>query len=85
MKTVFVHLYSQSEPIKIEHVVNTYTKDGLFCVMHDRQVTIRRLPFDVTTMNDDNYVLGRLLRRTSPERVDKFPIVHIFRITEETP
>lgn len=31
--TVWVHLYSQSEPIVIDDVRNTYTKDGLYCVM----------------------------------------------------
>jgi hypothetical protein len=32
---VLVHLLSQSAPMKIENVLNTYTKDGLFCVYHD--------------------------------------------------
>lgn len=29
---VEIHLYSQSQPIVIHNVKNTYTKDGLFCV-----------------------------------------------------
>ena len=30
--TVEIHLYSQSQPIVIENVENSYTKDGLFVV-----------------------------------------------------
>jgi hypothetical protein len=30
--TVEVQVYSQSQPMVIENVENTYTKDGLFCV-----------------------------------------------------
>jgi hypothetical protein len=55
MKRVYVHLYSQSEPVIISDVLNTYTKDGLFCVLLD----------------DDK-----------DQKVYKFPIMHIFRITE---
>lgn len=51
-KSVSIHLYSQSEPIVISGVVNTYQKGDLFCVMRQ------------------------------PNVVDKFPIQHIFRITE---
>lgn len=36
--TIFVHMLSQSKPIQIENVKNTYTKDGLFCVYHDEVV-----------------------------------------------
>ena len=32
VKTVEVHLYSQSEPCKFGNVRNAYTKDGLYCV-----------------------------------------------------
>ena len=32
MANVQVHLLSQSQPIKRDNVVNTYTKDGLFCL-----------------------------------------------------
>ena len=53
MKNVKVHLYSQSEPVEILDVRNTYTKDGLFCVYLRKQ-----------------------------EKVYKFPVLHIFRITE---
>ena len=49
---VTVHLYSQSQPITIESVVNTYQKGDLFCV-------------------------------STGGKVCKFPLVHIFRITEE--
>lgn len=31
--SVEVHLYSQSQPIAIVNVRNSYTKDGLYCVM----------------------------------------------------
>lgn len=30
--TASVHLKSQSQPIKFVDVINTYTKDGLYCV-----------------------------------------------------
>ena len=33
MMKVEVHLYSQSQPCEYETVLNTYTKDGLFCVL----------------------------------------------------
>ena len=36
--TVLVHLLSQSRPIKHEDVLNTYTKDGLFCVFTEETV-----------------------------------------------
>jgi hypothetical protein len=36
--SILVHLLSQSQPIKIDNVKNTYTKDGLFCVYHDDEV-----------------------------------------------
>lgn len=32
-KQVTVHLYTQSEPVLIEDVRNTYTKGPLFCVL----------------------------------------------------
>lgn len=51
---VRVHLYSQSQPVEISSVRNTYTKDGLYCVM---------------TTEADNLVY-------------KFPLQHVFRITE---
>lgn len=49
--TVTVHLSTQSQPVKICEVKNTYQKGDLYCVMTDTQVF-------------------------------KFPLVHIFRITE---
>lgn len=30
-----IHLLSQSQPTKYSNVLNTYTKDGMFCVMFD--------------------------------------------------
>lgn len=33
MKTVWVHLYQQSEPVVIAGVRNTYTKGPLYCVL----------------------------------------------------
>lgn len=35
MNSILVHLISQSQPIKIDNVKNSYTKEGLFCVYHD--------------------------------------------------
>ena len=52
-KEVKVHLYSQSEPVEIKNVRNTYQKGDLFCVF----------------LMDNKTVY-------------KFPIRHIFRITE---
>lgn len=52
-KVVRVHLYSQSEPVEIKNVLNTYQKGDLFCVFLTDKVTVY-----------------------------KFPLQHIFRITE---
>ena len=30
--TIYIHLFSQSKPIKRENVINAYTKDGLYCI-----------------------------------------------------
>ncbi|MBI5004872.1 MAG: hypothetical protein HZC04_01655 [Candidatus Lloydbacteria bacterium] len=49
---VIVHLYTQSKPIVMTDVRNTYQKGDLYCVM----------------LNNGT--------------VEKFPIQHIFRITE---
>jgi hypothetical protein len=32
---ILVHLVSQSQPVVIDNVKNTYTKEGVFCVCHD--------------------------------------------------
>ena len=32
---VEIHMLSQSQPIKYSNVLNTYTKDGMFCVMFE--------------------------------------------------
>lgn len=40
-----VHLYSQSQPIVHLNVRNSYTKDGLFCVMQD-DLTVWKYPVD---------------------------------------
>lgn len=53
MTKVLVHLYTQSSPVVIEGVHNTYQKGDLYCVM----------------LNDGKTVY-------------KFPVQHIFRITE---
>lgn len=42
--TVFVHLYSQSNPCTFNDVRNTYTKDGLFCVLCDDSATVYKFP-----------------------------------------
>jgi len=52
-KMVKVHLYSQSEPVEIKNVLNTYQKGDLFCVFLIDKITVY-----------------------------KFPVQHIFRITE---
>lgn len=38
---VEVHLNSQSQPVKRENVRNTYTKDGLYCVMVDDEHVLK--------------------------------------------
>ena len=53
MTKVLVHLYSQSQPVEIEGVHNTYQKGDLYCVM----------------LKDGKTVY-------------KFPVQHVFRITE---
>lgn len=36
---VYVHLLSQSNPIKRDNVINTYTKDGMYCLyLADKRV-----------------------------------------------
>lgn len=42
--TVFVHLYSQSRPVEIKNARNSYTKDGLFCVMLEDCKTDYKFP-----------------------------------------
>lgn len=44
MKIVEVHLYSQSAPIVISNVRNTYTKDGLYCVNKDDGKIVYKFP-----------------------------------------
>lgn len=34
-----IHLYSQSQPMKLTDVDNAYTKDGMYCVLKDQIVT----------------------------------------------
>ena len=38
IRIVHVHLLSQSQPIKRNDVINTYTKDGMFCVQLEEKV-----------------------------------------------
>lgn len=40
-KKVSVHLYSQSQPITIEEVRNTYQKGDLFCIMQSTGKVIK--------------------------------------------
>jgi hypothetical protein len=42
--TVFVHLYSQSNPVEMTGVRSTYTKDGLYCVMFDGGCKVWKFP-----------------------------------------
>jgi len=41
---VKIHLKDQSKPIEFENVRNTYTKDGMFCVMIDNGNTVDKFP-----------------------------------------
>lgn len=43
---VSVHLYSQSRPVFIEGVRSTYTKDGLYCVLLNDNVTAYKFPYE---------------------------------------
>lgn len=52
MRSVDVHLLHQSSPVSRVNVVNTYTKDGLFCVL------------------------------LQSGTVEKYPLLHLFRVTE---
>jgi hypothetical protein len=42
---VKVHLYSQSQPIKCENVLNTYTKGPMFCIMYKNN-TVDKFPVE---------------------------------------
>lgn len=35
---VSIHLLSQSKPMKYQNVDNCYTKDGMYCVLHNSTV-----------------------------------------------
>lgn len=41
---VEIHLYSQSSPMVLVDVKNTYTKDNLFCVM-DKDGVVQKFPY----------------------------------------
>jgi len=41
---VTIHLYSQSQPVEIVDARNTYTKDGLYCVML-QDGTVHKFPY----------------------------------------
>lgn len=43
MKMVLVHLYSQSEPVQVKEVTNTYQKGDLFCVLK-KDKTVDKFP-----------------------------------------
>jgi len=40
---VYVHLYTQSEPVVIENVRNCYQKGDLYCVMQN-DLTVSKFP-----------------------------------------
>lgn len=42
--TITVHLLSQSQCITRYDVVNTYTKDGLFCIQFANQNVVEKYP-----------------------------------------
>lgn len=39
-----VHLLSASKPIEFVNVTNTYTKDGLFCVLVKESNEVNKIP-----------------------------------------
>lgn len=43
-KSVLVHLFTQSEPMLLENVKNTYQKGDLFCVLLEDGVTAYKYP-----------------------------------------
>lgn len=43
LRSVDVHLLHQSSPVTRDDVLNTYTKDGLFCVMR-KDGTVEKYP-----------------------------------------
>lgn len=49
--TIKIHMNSQSKPIVRKNVVNSYTKDGLFCVYMEDD-TVKKYPlvniFEIT-------------------------------------
>lgn len=44
MFKVEVHLLSQSQPIVYDNVINTYTKDGLYCVLSSDKNIVDKYP-----------------------------------------
>lgn len=44
LRRVTVHVYSQSNPVEHTDVHNTYTKDGLYCVMLTDGYTVFKYP-----------------------------------------
>lgn len=43
---VTVHLYSQSQPIVMDNVHNTYQKGTLFCVLFEDGRTVHKFPIE---------------------------------------
>jgi hypothetical protein len=43
-KKVIVHLFTQSEPMVFEGVVNTYQKGDLFCVLLEKEHATYKFP-----------------------------------------
>jgi hypothetical protein len=52
---VEVHLTSQSQPIKYSNVINTYTKDGLYCLLLDTN-KVHKFPVSTVFRFIEDYV-----------------------------
>lgn len=51
--TVKVHLKAQSQPVPHMSVVNTYTKDGLFCVLESDDYVYKYPVIDIFRVVED--------------------------------
>ena len=52
---VLVYLFSQSNPREYEDVINTYTKDGLYCLCLKRGATHKYPVSDISMVMEEDW------------------------------
>ena len=57
--TVYVHLKAQSQPIKYEHVLNTYEKGSFYCVYCADETVYKHTLADIWCVKEDYGWHGR--------------------------